>query len=177
MTFLRSLLFVVLAFTTPALAQDELVASKSSPQFANLRPMTNGLSSISLLWPLNAFSANRVEATHAGLATIMNGPTAELTAFEAETLREIKSIGFGLTALPSHIMLTMTAPEENFLDGISLMNDLLNNPDFSQDWYARQTVQQRPLLATKTRRPENVMGVLTDFVPVSYTHLTLPTKA
>lgn len=164
MTLIRALFLAVLCMATPTLAQDEFLASKTSPQYASLRPLTNGLSAISLMWPLNSLAENRIEATHAGLATIMNGPTPKMTAFEAETFREIEGISFNLTTLPAHIMLTMTAPPDSFVDGITLMADLITNPEFSQDWYARQTVQQRPLLATKTRRPENVLGVLTDFV-------------
>lgn len=164
MTLFRTLLVALVCLATPSLAQEEFLASKTSPQYANLRPMTNGLSAISLMWPLNSLAENRIEATHAGLATIINGGTEDLTPFEAETFREIKGINFGLTTLQAHIMLTLTAPSDSFVDGITHMAELLKNPEFSQDWYARQTVQQRPLLATKTRRPQNVLGVLTDFV-------------
>lgn len=164
MTLLRSALVALMCLAAPSFAQEEFLASKTSPQFANLRPLTNGLSAVSFMWPLNSLAENRIEATHAGLATTINSPTPDLTPFEAETFREIQGIRFGITTLPAHIMLTLTAPADSFSDGLAHMANLLISSEFSQDWYARQTVQQRPLLATKTRRPDNVMGVLTDFV-------------
>ncbi len=151
-------------FATPLAAQTELVASKISPKYASLRPLTNGLSAISLMWPLNSLAENRIEATHAGLATIVRGPTSEMSEFEADTYREINGIDLGITLLPNHIMLTLSAPSDGFAEAIGHMSDLMTSPNFSRQWYARQIVQQRPLLATKTRRPDNVTGVLSDFI-------------
>ncbi len=164
MKFFHAILAVLICFTTPAFAQDELIASKTSPQFATLRPLANGLSALSLMWPLNSLAENRIEASHAGLATIIGGSTPTLSAFEAETYREINGIGLGITTLPQHIMLTITAPDDAFKDGLTHLGDLLTSSEFSRPWYARQSVQQRPLLATKTRRPGNVVGVLLDFM-------------
>lgn len=164
MKLFHGILAAFAIFASPLAAQTELVASKNDPKYASLRPLTNGLSALSLMWPLNSLAENRIEATHAGLATIVNGPTPAMTAFEADTYREINGIDFGITLLPSHIMLTLSAPSDGFADAIGHMSELITSPDFSRQWYARQTVQQRPLLATKTRRPGNVTGVLSDFI-------------
>lgn len=164
MKIFHVILAALIYLATPALAQDELLASKTSPQFATLRPLSNGLSALSLMWPLNSLAENRIEASHAGLATIVGGSTSTMSAFEAETYREINGIGFGITTLPQHIMLTITAPNDTFKDGLTHLRELLTSAEFSRAWYARQSVQQRPLLATKTRRPGNVMGVLLDFM-------------
>lgn len=162
---LRTLLLALLCCaTTPALAEPELLAGKNSPQYASLRPLTNGLSALNLMWPLNDLSEGGVSAVHAGLATIIGGPTPTQSAFEAETFREINGINLSITIMPEHIMLTMTAPPDAFNDALIHTRDLLTNPEFSEDWYARQLVQQRPLLATKTRRPTNVVGALSDFI-------------
>jgi hypothetical protein len=164
MNLFRSFIIALVCLASPTLAQEELFASKTTPQYASLRTLTNGLSAVSLMWPLNSLAENRIEAAHAGLATIISGATETMTAFEAETFREINGINIGVTLLPQHIMLTMTAPEDGFKQSISHLGELLTSPNFSRDWYARQSVQQQPLLATKTRRPDNVMGVLADFI-------------
>lgn len=159
-TFLVALLFLA----TPGLAEEELLASKDAPEYASLRPLTNGLSAVSLMWPLNSIAENRVKATYAGLATIISGATQDMTAFEAETFREIKNITFDVTALQAHIMLTMTAPSDYFIASINHLDELFKNPKFSHDWYARHILQQHPGLVTKTRRPENIMSLLNTFV-------------
>ena len=164
MKIFHVILAVLIYVATPAFAQDELLASKTSPQFATLRPLTNGLSALSLMWPLNSLAENRIEASHAGLATIVGGSTRKMSAFEAETYREINGISFGITTLPQHIMLTITVPDNTFKDGLAHLHALLSSTEFSRPWYARQSVQQRPLLATKSRRPSNVVGVLLDFM-------------
>lgn len=164
MKTLRILLAALTLVAAPAFAQEKLIASKTAAQYAALRPLTNGLSALSMIWPLNSLEENRIDAAHAGLVTVITASTPDLSAFEAETYREINSIDFGTTVLPNHVMLTLTAPHENFGAALGHLNGLLTNTEFSRPWYTRQIVQQRQLLATKTRRPENVLGVLTDYV-------------
>ncbi|MBR9862585.1 MAG: insulinase family protein [Rhodobacteraceae bacterium] len=161
---LRVLTLCVVSLFLPFMARAELVAASSDPKIAQLTPMRNGLSAVTFVWAIPDFAMNRVLALNAGLSTAISAGTAELSPFEAETYREVNGISLGISTQDSDILLTMTAPHAVFAEALAHLNALLVNPAFSRDWYKRQSLLLTPVKATKNRRPDHVINVLSDYV-------------
>ncbi|GGA14016.1 insulinase family protein [Neptunicoccus cionae] len=161
---LRALTLLTVSLLLPLMARAELIAGSSDPKIAQLTPMRNGLSAITLVWAIPDLAMNRVLSLNAGLSTAISSGTAEMSAFEAETYREVNGISLGISTQPTDIALTLTAPHAAFPDALAHLNALLVNPAFSQDWYKRQSLLLAPVKVTKNRRPSHVINVLADYV-------------
>jgi hypothetical protein len=160
------LIFIVLLsllITAAPPANAELIASHEEPKLAQMNPLQNGLSAITFVWAISDFSLNRVTALQAGLSTILDGGTATLSAYDAETYREVNDISITVSPEENDILLTLSAPNAVFPDALKHLNALLRRPSFSQQWYRRELLQIEPGLATKNRSPNYVMSVMMDY--------------
>nr|WP_325248728.1 insulinase family protein [Amylibacter sp.] len=160
----KRLLILTLLFTLPFSARAELIATDQDPKVAQLNPLRNGLSAITFVWGISDFAMNRIVALNAGLSTAISGGTPDMTPFEAETYREVNGISLGISTQNNDLMLTLSAPHAVFPTALTHLNALLRNPDFSRQWYKRQSLNLAPVKVTKNRRPSHVINVLSDYV-------------
>lgn len=160
----KRLLILTLLVTLPFSAKADLIAASQDPKVAQLNPLRNGLSAITFVWAISDFAMNRIVALNAGLSTAISGGTPDMTPFEAETYREVNGMSLGIATQNNDLLLTLTAPHAIFPEAVTHLNALLRNPDFSDKWYARQSLNLAPVKVTKNRRPSHVINVLSDYV-------------
>lgn len=157
-------LFLALFLTLPLTARAELIAATQAPKVAQLNPLRSGLSAVTFVWGISDFAMNRIVALNAGLSTAISGGTPDMTPFEADTYREVNGISLNISTQNTDLLLTMTAPNVLFPEALAHLNSLLRNPDFSKNWYERQSLNLAPVKVTKNRRPSHVISVLADYV-------------
>lgn len=157
--FATALIALALPMMPSTGAAEQLVASSSS-RMVYLNPLRNGLSAVTLVYPMQSTSLDQVFAMTAGLKSVLSGGTAQLTPFEALTFLQVNGIRFDVTSEQSNMLLTMTAPAENFSKALRHLDALLSNPRFPQGWYRRELARIQPVLVRKNKRPDSVIAAL-----------------
>ncbi|MEP5153527.1 insulinase family protein [Planktotalea sp.] len=148
------------ALFTAQSASADLVAVSGEQTFITLKPMANGLSSVTLAWPLARLSAQKLLALRSGLVAVMGAGTEDLSPYEAKSHRSLNGLNFEVTSDGANLMLTATSPTTTFPALIAHLEDVLSTKDFPIERYKRELIRLQPQIVTKNRRPKDVMAVL-----------------
>ena len=155
-----------LSLALPAKAQDDFIYS----QFTSL---LEGQASISLVWNLTTESSADARNLEAALLAKLNDGTEDMTPRESVDLRTILAIDYSVTSTPSHLILTMMAPQDSFFEAVDHFTDSLKGGDISEGWLNRITVnfEQRP--STRISTQGNVEAELRDYMLYQNAQVTI----
>lgn len=142
----------------------EVVASTGNTQVVYLVPLRNGLSAITLVWPIERPTKDRVKALKAGLASVVSGGTSSRSAYEISEFLRLKGIKQNVSTNGKNLLLTVTAPNEVFPETLIHLENLLLEPEYSRGWYARRLQQLGLKNSSETRRPSDVLNEIAHFL-------------
>ena len=166
--FLTPLLFLGLAL--PAKAQEEY----NYVQFSSLR---EGMASLSLVWNITSESAVDAIALEAALIAKLNDGTPSITPRQSIDLRTILNADYQVASSASHIIATVTAPQDDFTDAVAHFAESLEGKDISEGWLNRIQTNSKPAPSTRRATQENVEAELTRYVLYPETQATRPDPA
>ncbi|WP_241479074.1 insulinase family protein [Leisingera sp. ANG-M1] len=161
--FLTALLLVFGLLGAQA-SRAELVATAEDTKVVYLTPLRNGLSSITLVWPIDRLAQDRVTALKAGLSSVVSGGTSSRSPYKIHEFLGLKGIRQNVSSSGRNLMLTVTAPDEVFPETLVHLENLLLEPEYSSGWYAREVQRITPGLSVRTREPENVLSEVAEFI-------------
>jgi hypothetical protein len=149
---------VLLLFLSGYPAKAELIASDKDTHLVVLTPLRNGLSALTLVWPIEPGTQARAYTLSAALASVVSGGTSVRSSHEVQIYRSSKGIETDISAHGPNLMLTISAPSEVFPETIIQLENLLLQPEYSQGWFAREREKFNGAIATKTARPSHVLN-------------------
>ncbi|WP_217354612.1 hypothetical protein [Ruegeria atlantica] len=161
--FISSLL-MVLSLLSAQQARAELIATTGDAKITYLEPLRNGISELSLVWPIDRPTKDRVAALRAGLASVVSGGTSSRSSYKIAEYRQLKGIKHFVETSRHSLMLTVSAPNEVFPETIIHLENLLLEPEYSDGWYARELQHSSSIKSTRTRRPEDVLKEVAHFL-------------
>lgn len=150
-------------FSAPQ-ARAELIAANHKTETVYLVPLRNGLSALTLVWPLEQVTEDRALALEAGLRSVVFGGTASRSAQDVLEYLKVKGIRQTVTTTRRHLLLTITAPKEVFPETLVHLQNLLTEPTYAPDWYNREREIVRPIPSTLSRNPDTVIGELRGYL-------------
>ncbi|MEM7438040.1 MAG: hypothetical protein AAF393_00465 [Pseudomonadota bacterium] len=141
-----------------------LIAGSDEARLVTLVPMKNGLSSVTLVWPIKEQKPQNIDAIRAGLFSVISGGTATRTAYQTSNYMRENGIRYSVTSLQDNLLLTITAPNEVFSETLVFLEKHLVEATYSDSWYARELYQRRKPIASITRRPSDVMRRVANYL-------------
>ncbi len=157
-------LFMVLSLLSAQPVRAELIATTGDANIAFLTPLKNGISELTLVWPIDRPTTERVAALRAGLASVVSGGTSSRSSHKIAKYKQLKGIRHYVETSRHNLMLTVSAPNEVFPETLVHLENLLLEPEYSDGWYARELQYTSPTKSTRTRRPEHVLNEVADFL-------------
>lgn len=154
-------------FFNPQLAHAELIAEEKISSLVYINPLNNGLSATTLVWRMPQISQNAALALRSGMTAVLEASTPDLSAFEANTFRRVNGINLNISFEQSALLLTVSAPSDNFPKAIDHLETLLSGSEFNTDWYRRAVARRKPIVVSKNPRPEGIIAVLSNLVLLS----------
>jgi hypothetical protein len=142
----------------------ELIAISGETKFINLTPLSNGISAITLVWPIDHPTKDRVAALKAGVSSVVSGGTSSRSSYQISEFMDLKGASHHVEAVGQNLVLTVSAPNEFFPETLVHLENLLLEPEYSSDWYARRLEYLNLTNSTITRRPSDVLNEVTDFL-------------
>ncbi len=137
--------------------KETLIASSDDLRIVTLLPMDNGLSALTLVWPIRDQTSLSMMAIEAGLLSVLLGGTDSRTPWEIDTYLGSKGVFQRTSTYRDNLFLTITAPDEVFGEALEHLKNVLFDFEYSDAWYARELhALQRPL-ASKSRRTSDVL--------------------
>ena len=146
----------------PALA--ELIAHGDGTRVTYLEPLRTGVSALTFVWTLNEPSFDRVAAVQAGLASTLSGGTETRTSYEINSYKREKGIKHQIATNGPHLTLTVSAPNDVFPETLIHLENILLEPVYTLDWYARELENSKPVQSTLTRRPAHVLSEVANYL-------------
>ncbi|WP_208998028.1 hypothetical protein [Pseudovibrio sp. FO-BEG1] len=165
--FKRSLItsiLVVLCLISAQRVHAELIASNDRANFSYLSPLRNGLSAITLVWPIDPPTQSRATALLAGLSSVMIGGTTSRSAYEVDTFRRTKGFQHKLSIDGRDLLLTISAPPQVFPEALEYLEELLLKSEYSKGWYEREFEKFSLRNSSKTGRPSDVINEIFHFL-------------
>jgi peptidase M16-like protein len=153
-----SALLVVLCLLSAQQVRAELVTTTGDTKFASLIPLRNGISAITLVWPIDPLTKDRANALIAGLSSVVSGGTSSRSAYEIDAFLNIKGIEQNVSTNGRNLLLTVSAPDEVFPETLTHLENLLLEPEYSRGWYARELQKIRLKNSSNTGRPSDVLN-------------------
>jgi len=164
---LRALTAVLLlslgTFSAPQ-ARAELIAANHKTDTVYLHPLRNGLSALTLVWPLGQVTEDRALALQAGLRSVLFGGTASRSPQDVVEYIRVKGIRQSVSTTRRHLLLTITAPKEVFPETLVHLENLLMEPTYTSGWYQRERETVRYAHATLSRNPDDVRAELQGYL-------------
>ncbi|WP_305984904.1 hypothetical protein [Roseibium sp. MMSF_3544] len=163
----RKLFSFVLVFACLISVQQvraELVASATGTKFVSLTPLRNGISAITLVWPIDPPTHDRVTEMKAGLTSVMSGGTKSRSPYEIDAQLRLKGIEQNATMNGQNILLTIASPNEAFPEALEHLEEVLLQAAYARGWYQRELQQNSLKLASKTGRPSDVLNEIAHFL-------------
>ena len=159
-----STLFMVLSLLSAHQVRAELIATTGDANIAFLKPLENGITELTLVWPVDRPTTKRVAALRAGLASVVSGGTSSRSSHKITKFKQLKGIRHHVETSRHNLMLTVSAPNEVFPETIVHLENLLLESEYSDGWYARELQYSGLTKSTRTRRPEHVLNEVADFL-------------
>jgi len=144
--------------------QAELVATSGETKIVILSPLQNGISALTLVWPIDHPTKDRVAALKAGISSVLSGGTSSRSSYEVASFRNLKGVEQTVDSSGQNLILTVSAPSDVFPETLVHLENILLEPEYSRDWYAREYEYLTPITSTRTRRPSDVLNEITDFL-------------
>lgn len=159
---LRFVIAFLILLPLPVQADRFLLAGEDAPAFAAIRPMSNGLSSAAMVWPIPDRAIDAVQALRAGIwARLVAGDGTLSPADTLDYLAE-HEIQLSVWARNGNVTLQMSAPHDVFLEAVDWLAAVLRNPDWTHGAYLRELARVEQVPASKLRRPDDVLNALID---------------
>ncbi len=159
-----SALLVVLCSLSAQQVRAEVVATSDDTRIIYLSPLRNGLSALTLVWPIDRPTKDRVTALMAGLSSVVSGGTSSRSSYEISTFLKSKGIKQNISTSGRNLLLTVSAPNEVFPETLIHLENLLLEPEYSKGWYARALQELNLKKSSKTRRPSDVLNEIASFL-------------
>ncbi|SLN54948.1 hypothetical protein ROA7450_02828 [Roseovarius albus] len=159
-----SILLVIFCLLSPQAVRGELLAASGATKVVELQPLQNSTSALSLVWPIGHPTQNRVAAVKARISTIVSGGTTSRSSYEIESFLKLKGVEQHVDFSGQNLILTVSAPNEVFPETLIHLENLLLEPEYSSEWYARELETFRLTHSTITRRPSDVLAEIADFL-------------
>lgn len=161
--FVSTLMLVLCLMSAPQL-RAEMIETTDSTIIIDLLPLRNGLSAITLVWPIDHPTKDRVTALKASLESVVSRGTSSRTAYEINAFLKLKGIRQRVNSRGQNLFLTVSAPNEVFPETLVHLENLLLEPEYSRGWYARELQRIGLKNSSKTRRPSDVLNEVADFL-------------
>lgn len=142
----------------------ELVASTENTDFAYLTPLRNGLSAITLVWSIDRPTQDRIARSKASLSSVVSGGTSSRSPNEIHAFRALKGVRQSIRINGRNLLLTVSAPDDVFPETLVHLENLLLEPEYLRDWYARELQEFSLESSSKTRRPSDVLNEVSHFL-------------
>ncbi|WP_294228565.1 hypothetical protein [uncultured Shimia sp.] len=155
---------LALSLVSTPQARAELIAANDDTRSFYLLPLRNGLSALTLVWPMQQVTEERAHAMSAGLLSVITGGTSSRSPHEIHEYLELKGIEQVVTSTRRHLLLTVSAPNEVFPETLVHLENLLLESTYSNDWYQRDLQAVRIEHSTLTRDPGSVLGEIDGFL-------------
>lgn len=159
-----SALLVVFCLLPAQQARAELIAISGESNFVTLSPLHNGISAITLAWPIDNPTKDRVAALKAGLSSVASGGTSSRSSYEVESFLKLKGVAHNIDSVGQNLLLTVSGPSDVFPETLVHLENLLLESEYSSDWYARALESYDLVNSTITRRPVDVLDEVADFL-------------
>jgi len=150
-----------LLLATPALPQN--LADDETTQITTFSTLTNGKAAATLIWNLNSNSPAQYRALQAYLSAKVNSGTDTISTRDSIDFRTINAVDFQVSATPTHLALTVEAPQETFDLAIAHLNTLMTSPSVNPNWLTRQTHAFRAISSTRLRTPGLLESELVEY--------------
>ncbi|WP_299424694.1 hypothetical protein [uncultured Shimia sp.] len=159
-----ALLVAALCLLNAPQVRAELIAANSETRIAYLTPLRNGLSALTLVWPMEDVTEKRADALAAGLLSVTSGGTASRSPFEIHEYRKLNGIRQSIATTRTHLLFTISAPNEVFLETLVHLENLLMQPTYSKGWFDRNLQLMHTTPSTLTRNPGDVLHEINSFL-------------
>ncbi len=159
-----SALLVVLCLLSAQQVRAELVATSGDTKIATLSPLQNGLSALTIVWPIDHSTKEFVDALLAGLVSVVTGGTSSRSSYEIREFLRSKGITQSINVIGRNLLLTISAPDEVFPETLIHLENLLLEPEYSKGWYARELQKFNLENSIRTRRPSDVLSEVVSFL-------------
>lgn len=156
--------WVVLWFFPAEQVRAELVATNFDTKFVSLTPLRNGLSTVTLVWPIDTPTVGRITALRASLSSVVFGGTLSRSARDVDSFLHLKGIEQNISINGRNLSLTVSAANEVFPETLSHLENLLLEPSYSRGWYAREIEKMGLKISTKNGRPSDVLKEVAQFL-------------
>ncbi|WP_208988316.1 hypothetical protein [Labrenzia sp. VG12] len=160
--FVALLMFLCLVSSQPVRA--DLVAAANATKIVSLTPLRNGVSAITLVWPINPPTQDRVGELMAGLSSVISGGTSEHSPNDIDALLRIKGIENNITINGRDLLLTVSAADDVFPEALAHLENVLFEPEYTSGWYARELQELKLRISSNTGRPSDVLNEAGYFV-------------
>jgi hypothetical protein len=145
-------------------ARAELIATTGDVKLAGLAPLRNGVSAITLVWPVDPPTPGRAAALTAGLSSVVSGGTSSRSPYEIETFLRLKGIRQDIRIHGRNLLLTVSAPDDVFPETLVHLENLLLESEYSSGWYAREFQRNALKNASRTGRSSDVLSEVIYFL-------------
>lgn len=156
-------LLMVLCLLPAQQVQAELIATNET-RFVSLIPLRNGLSAITLVWPVDPKTQGRVTALKAGLASVVAGGTSSRSPSDIDAFLRIKGVEQNISTNGRDILLTVSAPDDVFPETLVHLENLLLESNYSRGWYERELQAVSPKISSTTGRPSDILNEVAHFL-------------
>lgn len=154
---------VLFVFLAPH-ARADLIAASGQTNLTSLRPLDNGLSVITLVWPIDPLTEGRARTLVAGLQSVLTGGTSTRTPQHIDTFVRLKGIEANISARGHNLLLTLSALDDNFPEALVHLENLLLESDYSSGWYSRNYYVISPNRASRTGVPSDAINEISHFL-------------
>jgi hypothetical protein len=165
-------LLMATAIATPTFAQDR--ADDENTFITTFNTLTKGMASATMVWNLNGETVAQSNALQAFLSAKLNSGTDEIPTRDSIDFRTINAVDFMIRATPTHLLLSVEAPQETFSAAVDHLGALLAAPGVNENWLKRQTRAFRSISSTRLRTPELLESELSDYALYTGETPTLP---
>lgn len=157
-------LLVVLCLLSAQPMRAEVVATNGETKIVALSPLRNGLSTLTVVWPIDTPTQERVTALKAGLVSVVSGGTSSRAAHKVSAFLRSKGIKQNITTNGRNLLLTFSAPSKVFPETLVHLENVLLESEYSRDWYERVLENLNLKISSKSGRPSDVLIEITNFL-------------
>jgi len=101
-------------------------------------PLTSGLTALTFAWRVDEANYDRAAQLVAGLNSTLTGGTSQVSANDLRTYRQLNGVSLHGEILGRHLLLTLTAPVDDFHEALDLLYLVLQTGEYTSEWYARE---------------------------------------
>ncbi|WP_170451733.1 hypothetical protein [Ruegeria arenilitoris] len=161
---LLAVLFAALTLLPGERAQAELIATAGETKLVELSPLENGTSALTLVWTIDHPTLDRTAAMSAAIASVVTGGTSTRSSYEVSSFLKLKGVEQKIGRSGKNLTLTVSAPSDVFPEVLVHLENVLLEPRYTPDWYARELEASRPVISTRTRQPSDVLNEITNYL-------------